>query len=358
LAGWPVASLPSANNFWLMPREALEHAAWRGGAPGDGFKTVNTTMNAKYSKYAGAVLGAVALAGTAAGEAPRFSGAFRPLTAAAAANTKAIAGVILRDAESNLLCQNLRKEGFGTGNAAGGNYVANAASRDLILAPGSAQSACFGFEGAIAGLNKGRLYRRDVRLADHAVRGNPAGKTAKFNVFQDVKSGRWAKWVTIHYPDGSIKERRVWKGKTVEASAKKAEMAGDQALLGAAAATRATFLNNTLVPITEAGSAYDSDRRLFSTTHSAVNLTRASVHAYDAPLRNADFFPSLVATDPEVGDARNAAKDDVAPSAQAVEPETDKWAARAARWASRIKKWIDRIKTLISIFKTILGLLG
>jgi hypothetical protein len=313
-------------------------------------------MSKSYVKLAIALLWAVALAGSAAGDAPRFSGAFRPLTAAEAANTKTVPGVILRDAESNLLCQHLRKEGFGTGDAAGGNYVANAASRDLILNPGSSSSACFGFEGAIAGLNKGRLYRRDVRLADHAVRGNPAGKTSKFNLFFDVKSGRWVKWVTIHNPDGTIQERRVWRGRVTDAASRLRQHAEDQSLLGAAATTRPTFLNNTLIPITEAGSAFSSDARLFSTTHAAVNLTRRAVHAYDAPLRDSDFYGSLVATDPAVGDARNAAKDDVAPSAKAVEKDTDKWAARVTSWASRIRKWIDRIKTLISIFKTILGL--
>jgi hypothetical protein len=255
--------------------------------------------------------------------------------------------VILRDAESNLLCQHLRKEGFGTGNAAGGNYVANAASRDLILNPGSSSSACFGFEGAIAGLNKGRLYRRDVRLADHAVRGNPAGKTAKFNLFLDVKSGRWAKWVTIHQPDGAVEEYREWKSRVVRASGRMRQLAEDQSLLGAAAVTRPTFFSNTLVPIATAGSAYDSDRRLFDTPQALVNLTRRAAHAYDAPMRDMGWFASLAVTDSEIAVARNAAKDDVIPSAKTVEPETSKWAARAPR-AGQLRNWIGRIRGVIS----------
>jgi hypothetical protein len=310
------------------------------------------------SRLACALLGStLAMAGLdVMADAPRFSGSFRPLTRTEASNTKTVPGVVLGDSESNLLLQDLRREGFGTGTASGGNYVGNGSSRDLILTPGSSSSASFGFRGSVAGLNNGRRYSREVITADHAVRGNPAGKTAKLNLFQDVKSRRWAKYTTIHKPDGSIEERRVWRGRVVNASAKKAQMADDQSLLGAAAATRATFLDNTLVPITDAGSAFSSDTRLFSTTHAAVNLTRRAAHSFDAPIRDNDWFGSLVATDPAVGDARNAAKDDVGPSAQAVKSDTDKWAERAAKWANRIKKWIDRIKALISIIKTILGL--
>ena len=296
----------------------------------------------------------ILLTSTLLAKAPEPSGNLTAMSRAAVEATKNTPSPIMGDAEANLLLRHARTLGFGSGSAAGDNYVGSWQNRDLILQPG----ASFGYAGTVGANYNGKSTSRPIQLVDHALRGNPGGSTAKLNLAQDSRSGRWTKDLVVVKPDGSKDEYRVWRGKVVKASESKMQMVDDQSLIAAAAPTRSTFLENTLNPVASAPSAFDGDRALFTTRHAGVNLVRRALANFDAPMRDTDWFASLVSRDPSVGFLRQAARDDVRASYTAIKDEVDKWADRIAKWADRIKKWAKRIQGFVKTLIKIFGFLG
>ena len=293
----------------------------------------------------------IVLTSTLLASPPQPFGNFTSASRAAVEATKSTPGVIMGDAEANLLFRHARGLGFGTANAPGNNYVGSPQSRDSILQPG----ASFGYAGTVGATFNGRSASRRVQLVDHALRGSPGGASAKLNLAQDSNSGRWTKDLVVVRPDGAKEEYRVWRGSVVRASESKMQLVDDQSLIAAAAPTRQTFLQNTLNPVSIAASAFEGDRVLFTTPHAGVNIVRRGLANFDAPMRDTDWFLGLVARDPNVGFLRQAAREDVRASYSAIKNEVDKWADKITQWADRVKKWAKRIKSFIDVLTKIWG---
>jgi len=306
-----------------------------------------STMNA----YKIVKITPILLTSTLLASPPKPFGNLTSTTRAAVEATKSTPGIIMGDAESNLLFRHARSQGFGIASAPGNNYVGTSQNRDLILEPG----ASFGYAGTVGATYNGKSASRRVQLVDHALRGSPGGASAKLNLAQDSNSGRWTKDLVVVRPDGSKEEYRVWRGSIVKASESKMQLVDDQSLIAAAAPTRQTFLQNTLNPVSSAPTAFEGDRVLFTTPHAGINIVRRALANFDAPMRDTDWYSSLVSKDPSVGFLRQAARDDVRASYSAIKNEVDKWADRIAKWADRIKKWAKRIKSFIDVLTKIWG---